>query len=231
MALFGTLNVAGPAHRGAQISALAQNAAQAVLRRQRLKQTLTQAAAMAGGHGGGGVPMHSSTRGRPVGVRGATMRPDLAANTLAEMARSAGRAGHLPGGAAGGVFGQGGGGFDFGGLPAPADHSQSLVLQGPSPFRSMPVAPAANAPAINRPPVGAQLTTPSGQPYINDNAGPTNPASVPATIQATQDAGMPSAVHGWVSLGGGLFYDPVNDIVRGPSAGVSNGLIGQDGKF
>lgn len=245
MALFGTLNVAGPANRGNQIQQMAQNAAQNVMRRQKLQALLQQSAAGAAAHGGGqGIPMRGSNAGHPVGVRGATMHPAINPDQLAAMARSAGQAGHMPDGSYGGVFGQGGGGYDFGGVPNAADHNQSPQLLGPSPFQSVPTGPP-QAAGDPRPPVGAFVSNPSipGGGYINDNAGPTNQAAAPVagpnpatavntmqTADATQSASG-GAVRGWVSLGNGLFYDPVNDIVRGGSAGVGNGLVGQDGKF
>ena len=226
MALFGTLNVAGPANRQGTIQSLAQNAAQAVLRRQRLKALLSQAAGAAGSHGGPGMPFNSSMRGHAVGTRGATMRPDLTRDQLAQMARSAGQAGHLPGGGVGGVFGQGGGGFDFGGLPAPADHSQSQAEIGPSPFHLTPTAPAgaANPPAPSQP---QSPSSPSG-----DTFSPTAYFNgIDQSNQVDQTGPTLSTAHGWIPLGGGLFYDPVNDIVRGGSGSVGNGLVGVDGKF
>jgi hypothetical protein len=230
MALFGTLNVAGPANRQGTIQSLAPKAAQAVLRRQRLKALLSQAAATTGAgavRGGPGTPIHSSMRGHAVGTRGATMRPDITADQLAEMARSAGRAGHLPGGIGGGVFGQGGGGFDFGALPAPADHSQAQASIGPSPFHRTPLAPAppANPVAPNGDGGGSPPVPEGGSPSGAGNPGTFTPDAYFSGINTT----LPQNVHGWVPLGGGLFYDPVNDIVRGGSSG--NGLVGPDAKF
>lgn len=221
MALFGTLNVAGPANRGATIQSLAQNAAQSVMRRQRLKALLQQATS-AGAHGGPGTPFQSSLNGRAVGTRGSTIRPDIPSDALAGMARAAGHSGHMPGG----VFGRGGGGFDFGAIPAPVDHSQSPASVGASPFHSAPIEPAPNAPIVG----GGFAHAGSSAPAPTPGPAPSAPGGAYEGIQGAQGA-TPGNIHGWISIGGGLFYDPETDMVRGGAPAMGNGLFGPDGKF
>lgn len=223
MALFGTLNVAGPANRQGTLQTLAQNAAQAVLRRQRLKQVLSQAAATGGGgaQSGPNTPFQSSMHGRSMGVRGATMRPDLAPDVLAQMARAAGRPGHVPDGGYGGVFRRGGGGFDFGALPSP-DPSAHPSDVGSSPFHPAPVAPGGLPQNIN--PGGPMQPAPTGAPVSSPIPTPGGSGAIqPAPAEGSPAGPGTSAPHQWIPLGSGLFYDPVNDIVRGPSnAGLSS---------
>src|SRR5690242_21066974 len=120
------MNVMGPAHRGNTIQALAQNAAQGVLRRQRMRQLLQQGAAAAG-TGGAGVSklFRSSMDGHGLGTRGGIQRPGLSQQVIAQLLRGSGGVATMPGGSTarqlGGAYAAGGGGYDFGSIADPND--------------------------------------------------------------------------------------------------------------
>lgn len=205
------VNHAGPA----SIQQLAQNAAQNVLRRQRMKAMLGKASSAAGAGGpldiGGGRRISGSFVNHPNGSQGGFRLPYQTLQSLQQAAQQYGN---------GGMFGPGGGGADFGSLPDPQDPYQSP----------------------------GSLNPPQAQPApsIGDAIGPTPPQSgvdavnqiVPNGAQGTNlpvdnggQAG-PNGATGWVPLGGGLFYDPTNDIVRGGnSAAPANGLNPIDKRF
>lgn len=245
MALFGTLNVMGPAHRGAQLQSLAQTAAQNVMRRQRMKALLrtgAAAAAQAGaGHaaGGPGMRIRGSAMHSMVGTRGHIQRPNLTADQLAQMARSAANQGHLPDGRLGGVYGPGGGGFDFGSIPDSSDHSQSpasleataAVQGGGEPPKGTP---ALNPSYVSDGQGGYTYVGPDpstlqpGQAYPNPDGSGTSYAPIPG-----MDAPAPSGNVGTnlIPLGNGMYYDPVADAIRGIGHSDSQGLSSIDRKF
>jgi hypothetical protein len=226
----------GGAHPGVNIQALAQNAAQNVLRRQRMRKLLQAGAAAAGAAGGGGVTrlMRSSMEGRGMGVRGHVQRPGFDAQTLAAMLRGAANQATLPGGGLsanlGGMFSMGGGGYDFGAIADPNDPSQSPRSIDPTQVTQNAVAPVGITDQNYGPPDNPYVPGSPGEPGINSgpsqgtniNAGPVLPGGDPTNVA------LPPGTHGWIPLGGGMFYDPVNDIVRGGSSPSLNPI---DSKF
>jgi len=116
MAIFNPIDVMGPAHRGAQIQQLAQNAAQNVMRRQKMRSLIAQGARGAA-QAGAGQPINSSARMHPTSLRGLT----LAGAGMAAPGAQGGRGV----GPSDGSLGAGGGGYDYPSLPSPADPMQS----------------------------------------------------------------------------------------------------------
>lgn len=200
----------GP-HPGVNIQALAQNAAQNVLRRQRMRKLLQASAVMSGGGGGVSQLMRSSLQGRMTGARGHIQHPGFDAQTLAAMLRGAANQATLPGGGLnaglGGMFAMGGGGYDFGSIADPSDPSQSPRSIDPTQVQTNPTSPGGPNPNVGGQPGTGYNSGPSqGQ---NTQAGPVYPGGDPTNVS------LPGGTHGWIPLGGGMFYDPVNDIVRG----------------
>lgn len=230
MAIFQPVDMMGPAHRGAQIQQLAQNAAQNVMRRQRMKSLIQSSAsaagqaaqtgtgAMGGFGGGGGNPFQGSMRGRPQGQRGSILRPPMSlGSSLADLMAS-GAAARLPGTSdTGGMYGPGGGGFDFGSLPDPNDMSQSPASMGSIPAHETPPAPPTGAAPITAPGGGTGIAYPTTAAAGRSPEAGMGAAANPAAVDTSGASG------GLVHLGNGLYYDPVTDSLRGgnPSGGLS----------
>lgn len=214
----------GGANGPASIQQLAQNAAQNVLRRQRMKALLQAGASSAAGEGsamGGARPVHGSFAPHTMQLNPGQFR--LPYQTLAGLA--AGARGSHAGFGTGGVIGGGGGGADFASLPNPHDHSQSpSSVIGPQPTQPAP-APATPGGQGQILHVG-ESTNPVGGSSPYDGQGPVLPGAV------NSSPGVPTGVN-WIPLGGGLFYDPENDLVRGGSSAVApnGGLNPVDKRF
>jgi hypothetical protein len=204
------LNVAGPANRGPLLQQLANNAAQNVMRKQRMRALLQQSAHSAGSQAAAGVGVHSSMRAHPMGVRSQTFQP------------YAGMAGGATAGALGALVSQqqdvggggNGGGYDFASLPHPS---------GPTVSTSPNLTP--------QPPGLATGWNPSFDPqgnYIGSGPGPQPP-------DQAQPGGTMQVSNGLIPLGNGMFYDPINDAIRGGGAVVAaqggNNLNPVDRKF
>lgn len=243
MAFFQPVNVMGPAHRGATIQMLAQNAAKSLAMRQRLRGIIHQGApdSVAGGAvGGAGSPtsmIHGSFQGHSVGERGGVQRPALTMQQLQDMiSRASGKFGSGPDGRFGGMTNPGGGGFDFGSIPDPGDPHQSPASIGSAPLQPVP---AAGTPAPNPSftangsggytysgPPAASLSP--GQAYPSPSGSGTSFAPTPG-----MDAPAPSGNVGTtlIPLGNGMYYDPVADAIRGIGQSDSAGLSTVDKKF
>lgn len=139
--MFQPFDVQGPAHRLGQVQQLAQNAAQNVMHRQRLRALISQTLGAAQGAGGGmGNPLHGSFNARAMGGRGEVYRPEM-----------------LPGY---NFPGANRGGPEFGALPSPADLHQSPQSYGPPPSATAvgafvdpgPAVPVTTAPGGSTPP-------------------------------------------------------------------------------
>lgn len=133
-----------------------------------------------------------------IGGAGIPDRPDMPANAVSGNILTQGDAipdwnGIDPGGPMQPATQAGGGDVNPGGPMQPV---------GGSPYS--PVDPTTGQPTT---------VTPSTSPWI----GSVSPSDAGGMYQAP-DSGQ-SNVHGWVSLGNGLWYDPVNEMVRG-SAGM-----------
>jgi hypothetical protein len=200
MAVFNPIDVMGPAHRPNQtLQQLAQGAAQNVMRRQRMRALLAGSARSAAGPGMG-QPFRSSLNGRPGGVK---------SSVLMRMLGGQGNGGGVGNGHGNdGVFGNGGGGFDYPSIPAPTDPAQSMQTTAPNTVAQVPSAPSAPSP-----------TQPAPTP-LGGTVGPVQQLNL--TPQAlSQDVNTMQLSGGFdsspstdmVHLGGGVFYDPVTDTV------------------
>lgn len=192
--MFHPFNVQGPANRVNQVQQLAQNAAQNVLQRQKLRALLSQTLGGAPSTAGGGNPIRGSFNHSEMGQRGDVYRPML-----------------LPGYGNSVGFGHGnpfnGAGTEFGSLPG-SDPGQSPQSYGPPPpqrpVSSPPQRPA--SPAQSSPSGGATPAAPSAPLPNAPGGGYINPVwqSLP---------GSPSS--NLVTLANGFRYDPVSDQVFG----------------
>jgi hypothetical protein len=243
MAIFNPVDMMGPAHRGAQIQKLAQNAAQNVMRRQRMRSLIHAGASVAGrgaggasGGVGGGIPFQSSMRARPQGTHSTFMRPPGGPQSIAEILASAGQRAQSP---SGGFFGNAGGGFDFTSLPDPNDPRQATPDTMPRPGLSAapPAAPAAPDAAPSADPTAAPVPTntttatppapqfytgPDGQPASYSPAAPapgtfSYDTGVVPTATGTATLGSAASV-GVIPLGNNMYYDPVTDSIHGGGA-------------
>jgi len=150
-------------------------------------------------------------RAHPVGVRGATMGPAGGnMETLAQMLTSASQRAQSPGGDSYGQFGAGGGGFDFASLPGQADPAQSTQSELPGAVTAAPAAPDASAAAPIAPP---STTTGQAIPTTDSPMTGGSQGAVDQTPQI-QDPGLSGLIH----LGGGMYYDPATDSIRGGGA-------------
>ena len=200
MAIFSHVDMMGPAHRQNQVQALAQKAAQNVLRRQRLRKLIQAGASAAQGQGGStGMPVRSSMMHPAPGVHGHG-RPNLAPNVLQQMIQGAG----APGAPMPGAVNPSGGGFDFNSIPDPTDPHQS------------PASLPDGAPKSGYGPSGTSGIAPDGS-YIGDQAYSAQfPQDNPDSGGAMDAPALPGNGQ-LIPLGGGLFYDPINDTVTGGS--------------
>ena len=220
MSLFQPVDMTGPANRSAQIQKLAQTAAQNVMRRQRMSALIRAGAAAAGSAAGGAVnAMHSSMRARPTGSRGSILRPPMSVGgqSLAEMLASAGQRASTPG-AFGGMYASGGGGFDFASLPDPNDPRQSNVDLGVPMSHDTPPAPPVSTGSVNSdaPNSVTALTAQGFRTGGPATGGFFDPSALPPGVYALDPPSDPNAtVNGMLHLGGGLYYDPVTDSLRG----------------
>lgn len=214
MGIFQPVNVAGPANRSGQIQKLAQTAAQNVMRRQRMRSLIHSGAAAAGraaSVGGTSNPIASSLRMRPTGSRGSILRPPMSVGggSLASMLASAAERATTPGGDIGGMFGAGGGGFDFGSLPDPNDPRQSFTDLAMPMAQDTPAPAEGTSPRVTAPGGYEQLTYPTtAAASASNEAGSLNMQN-PAGVDTSGASG------GLVHLGNGLYYDPVSDSLRG----------------
>lgn len=191
MSLFNPVDVMGPAHRGAQVQHLAQTAAQNVMRRQKMRSLLARGASGAA-QAGAGQQIHSSQRMHPTALHGLALRNPGAVGVPGLFG------GPSPGARDDGSYGAGGGGYDYPSLPTPNDPMQSAASTMPDAVSQVP----GYNPNLAPTPVG---TASDGTPLINNNPNATNDAIQP------HDAGGNAPIH----LGGGLYYDPITDSVRG----------------
>lgn len=205
MAIFQPVNMTGPAHRGPQIQQLAQQAAQNVMRRQRMRSMLkTSAAAARGAVPGGGQGLMTAQRG----VHTVLSHPGLVPNMGSAFAPGSNTVGPAspqdPG-----LYNAAGGGADFQSLPDPTDPSQSPASVGgpvqiplPPGFGSAPGGPEFN------PGVGGGSSGPIASPGLGGSVG--GPIYTP---------GVGGSSGGLIPLNGGLFYDPATDSVVGGGGG------------
>jgi hypothetical protein len=208
VAIFQPVDMMGPAHRGPQIQALAQHAAKNVMMRSRMRALLQQGARGAA-QAGGGQHLVSSMRARPMGLRGHAGPGGGVMSSLASMlAMNAGGGNqNFPGG----DQNESGGGFDFSSLADPNDPSQSAS----STFPGAPTPPVDTGAGTGFNPNGPGPTPvgsgTDGAPLVNNNP------SAPNDVVAGPDMGSGNAAPGTglIHLGGGMYYDPATDSVRG----------------
>jgi hypothetical protein len=196
VSIFAPQNVMGPAHRGNMVQQLAQNAAQNVMRRQKLKALLQNATGQ--GHAvGGGQPFRSSVMGHTTGVRGATFRPGQAA-----------------------PFGSPGGAsfLSAGGTMPVANYPDA----GPQDLPSLPSNDPAQSPSSTQPGPTTSGLGPDGT-YIGDAAYSAQfPQDNPDSGGAADSPALPGNGQ-LIPLGNGTFYDPATDTIT-TGGGVRPGL-------
>lgn len=216
--IFAPQNVAGPANRGGVIQQLAQGAAQNVMRRQKLKALLQTTAGQAAGSGAA-QPFRASTMGHATGVRGAVMRPAGAAHgglALTQLNGAGGGGVGVPGLAQYADPGQ----ADLPSLPG-NDPTQSPVSTAPIPVMVPPDAPNGAGASYPTPQTAQAAASSPGAPGVTD----------PGSANFGDASGSGGNVTpGWIPLGGGVFYDPVNDIVRGGGGTASAGQTALAGR-
>jgi hypothetical protein len=194
MAIFNPIDMMGPAHRGAQVQQLAQNAAQNVLRRQKMRALLAQGARGAA-QAGAGQQINSSARMHPTGLRGLTLH---GAGGLDMHGAPNGLGGNAFGND--GSMGNAGGGYDYPSIPAPVDPMQSAQSTVPGAVSQVPAPPAPSAQTAQ---------TSASAPIV---APTTNPDGTQMSVG--NDMGVHLATDP-IHLGGGLYYDPNTDTVTG----------------
>lgn len=199
------VNVMGPAHRGTQLAALAQTAAQNVMRRQRMRSLINNGAS---GARPPGLGQPLATAGRGLHTPGMPTPGHGVANAGSDMQSQ------LLAILSGGQYNPSGGGGDFGSLPN-TDPTQPHPQVGNPGGVMQPGAPA--LPPGTNPGGAAQWT--SGAP----SGGADNPGGGAQWAGTGPAAGTPSG--GLIPLSGGLFYDPATDTVVG-GGGAAGGGVG-----
>lgn len=230
MTLFQPVDVMGPAHRAPQLAALAQHAAANVMRRNRMKALLAQGARGARS-AGAGQPFRNSLNMRPLGNRGATLK-GLAGLITGGSNVLGGGNGRLR--QDDGVFGAGGGGYDYPSIPDPTDPRQSPVGAGPATAWPGPT-PHGGVGTADMPASGPDFNGPGGSVQGGSLFGPDQGSQLGAA--AGVDYSTPDTPEGWaavapqpssgggvnndptgsglIHLGNGMYYDPATDSVRG----------------
>lgn len=205
MAIFAPVNMMGPAHRGPQLQALAQKAAQNVMQRQRLRTMLrtSAGAARAGAAPGGGQGLMTAQRGVHTAL--SQHAPNMPNQGIAAMLGGNGGASPVD---TSGMYNSSGGGADFQSIPDPNDPTQSPASVGGSSALA----------AINP---GGALWNGAASSSSNVNSGTSNGGG---SLFTPNDGSTPSTGGGGlIPLNGGLFYDPVSDTVVGGQAPANYG--------
>lgn len=226
MAIFQPVNMMGPAHRGGQIQQLAQQAAQNVMRRQRMRSMLRTSA-------GAARPAVTGAQGLLTAQRGHTgiPHPGLIPNMSAGLMAAAGPGAVPIQPVDTGALNSSGGGLDFQSIPDATDPQQSPQLGGNTPPAGTPPPPYAGAPYLggDRQPVppapstggagtGAASAALAGAASAGNAVGGVGSLFGPGGAISPANAGL-------IPLNGGLFYDPSTDKVVGSSAaGSASGL-------
>lgn len=203
MALFQPVNVMGPAHRGNQISALAQNAAQNVMRRQKMKSLLRGGAA--GARAGSAQQFQSSMRAHPQGVHGGTFAASGTGDAMSRLAQMF-AGGDTPMQQSDPGMNPSGSGYDF---PSITDHTDPSQ----SPGSTQPGPQIGNAIPQQPPGLGAGGWTPPGTTYQGVGGLP-----IGGALQGGTDYVEP------IHLGGGMYYDPATDTVTNGTQARTPGL-------
>jgi hypothetical protein len=168
-----------------------------------MRALIQAGASVAGAAGVGGVNprLNSSMRTRPIGTRGSILRPPTSVGIFQDLVGGLTQGASLPN-QSGGMYGAGGGGFDFGSLPDP-NGADPAAIQGQGASATAGPPTTGFTPGLPSTPVG---TATDGTPLSNNN--PNAP---------DDEVGGPlgTANNGMFHLGGGLYYDPVTDSLRG----------------
>jgi hypothetical protein len=206
--IFNPVDMMGPAHKSNQtLQQLAQAASQSVLRRQKMRNLISQGARGGAGAGPGmGQPFRSSLNGRPGGVK---------SSVLMRMLGGPGANGMSNGHGSDGVFGNAGGGFDYPSLPAPAsqrDPAQSFQSTTPNLVAQVPAAPPGPMQPTPPPPGVATPQSVAAQGGFATSSGSGYTLVGPDSKMAGHvDTASPDV--SMIHLGDGIFYDPNTDTI------------------